>query len=123
MARTRQRPSVLDESIVRTKLHHPPPRRDELVRSRLVEHLTRGTRGPLTLVAAPADFGKTTLVSTWRAECPAAVAWLALERVEPSVEDVPMGGGGAGRARKRRHRGPRDGGEREGTAGKEDGAR
>jgi LuxR family maltose regulon positive regulatory protein len=79
MARTRQRPSVLDESIVRTKLHHPPPRRDELVRARLVEHLTSGTRGPLTLVAAPAGFGKTSLVSTWRAGCPAAVAWLALE--------------------------------------------
>jgi LuxR family maltose regulon positive regulatory protein len=79
MARTRQRSSVLDESIVRTKLHHPPPRRDEVVRARLVEHLTSGTRGPLTLVAAPAGFGKTTLVSTWRAGCPAPVAWLALE--------------------------------------------
>jgi LuxR family maltose regulon positive regulatory protein len=79
MARTRQRPSVLDESIVHTKLHHPPPRRDEVVRAHLVERLTSGTRGPLTLVTAPAGFGKTTLVSTWRAGCSVAVAWLALE--------------------------------------------
>ena len=64
-----------------TKLQ-PPPARDQLVaRARLFERLepTPGVR--LTLLAAPAGYGKTTLLTTWRdahaAERP--VAWLTLD--------------------------------------------
>jgi LuxR family maltose regulon positive regulatory protein len=50
-------------------------------RPRLVEHLTNGLNGPLTLIAAPAGYGKTTLLSEWhsRAGENTPVAWLSLD--------------------------------------------
>jgi len=63
-----------------TKLYIPPPRPTVIPRARLLRRLDAGLRGKLTLVAAPAGFGKTTLVSSWVAAlgaCP--VAWLALD--------------------------------------------
>ena len=53
-----------------TKLHLPPLRADALLRPRLLERLETGAREgrTLTLIAAPAGFGKTTLVSQWLAE-------------------------------------------------------
>jgi hypothetical protein len=51
-------------------------------RPRLTERLAAGLRGPLTLVVAPAGWGKTTLLGEWRAaghEPPWPVAWLALD--------------------------------------------
>jgi len=44
---------------------------------RLNEGLTKG--GKLTLISAPAGFGKTTLVSEWIAQCGRPIAWLSLD--------------------------------------------
>ena len=55
-------------------------------RPRLSERLDRGTESKLTLVSAPAGFGKTTLLTEWLTAGPAApgderaVAWLSLDR-------------------------------------------
>ncbi|MCB0146863.1 MAG: hypothetical protein KDE01_04355, partial [Caldilineaceae bacterium] len=69
--------------ILATKLYLPPPRPDGVRRTRLVERLEAGAGRPghkLTLISAPAGFGKTTLVSEWVATHPARpVAWLALD--------------------------------------------
>ncbi len=62
-----------------TKLYVPPSRPDIVARPRLMARLTEGTRGPLTLVSAPAGFGKTTLVAEWAAGCGRPVAWLSLD--------------------------------------------
>src|SRR3712207_684995 len=51
--------------ILATKLYVPPPRPNAVVRPRLIERLNEGLRRKLTLVSAPAGFGKTTLVSEW----------------------------------------------------------
>ncbi len=51
--------------LLRTKLYIPPPRRDQVPRPHLIERLDAGLRRKLTLVSAPAGFGKTTLVSSW----------------------------------------------------------
>jgi LuxR family maltose regulon positive regulatory protein len=48
-----------------TKLFVPQLRPDRVPRARLVARLNRGLVGKLTLVSAPAGFGKTTLVSDW----------------------------------------------------------
>jgi LuxR family maltose regulon positive regulatory protein len=48
-----------------TKLQRPGITHDLVHRPRLVERLDRGASGPLTLVCAPAGFGKSTLVSSW----------------------------------------------------------
>ncbi|MFZ1552547.1 MAG: hypothetical protein WAV53_14220, partial [Anaerolineae bacterium] len=51
--------------ILATKLYFPPPRPKVVPRPRLIERLNEGLHGKLTLISAPAGFGKTTLVSEW----------------------------------------------------------
>jgi LuxR family maltose regulon positive regulatory protein len=71
------------EWLLRTKLTPPPPRADLVARPRLMELIGRGLRGPLTLVSAPAGFGKTTLVAEWRASPGARpLAWVALDETD-----------------------------------------
>ncbi len=67
--------------ILATKLYIPPSRRRIVVRPRLVERLTEGLAAGnrLTLVSAPAGFGKTTLVGEWVAGCGRPAAWLSLD--------------------------------------------
>src|SRR5215467_15014207 len=65
--------------ILTTKLYVPPPRPKVVFRSRLIERLNEGLRRKLTLISAPAGFGKTTLVSEWVASCERPVAWLSLD--------------------------------------------
>src|SRR5450755_2752139 len=72
--------------LLETKLYVPRSRRGLVPRPRLSERLDRGTASKLTLVSAPAGFGKTTLLTEWLAAGPAApagerlVAWLSLDR-------------------------------------------
>lgn len=68
-------------SILATKLY-PLPRRPQLVhRTHLVNRLNQGQRPghKLTVLAAPAGFGKTTLLSEWAADHPRPTAWLSLD--------------------------------------------
>jgi LuxR family maltose regulon positive regulatory protein len=67
--------------LLTTKLYIPPPRPDVVPRPRLLRRLNEGLRQGhrLTLVSAPAGFGKTTLLSEWVATCGLSVAWLALD--------------------------------------------
>lgn len=62
-----------------TKLYIPPPRPGAVIRRRLYERLNEGLRHKLTLISAPAGFGKTTLVSEWAAGGQPPVAWLSLD--------------------------------------------
>ena len=68
-------------SVLLTKLHPPAARDHTLGRARLLERLGRGSGRRLTLVAAPAGCGKTTLLAAWR-EVEATrrpVGWLTLD--------------------------------------------
>ncbi len=78
--------------ILATKLYIPPPRPKVVLRPRLIERLNEGLQRKLTLISAPAGFGKTTLVSEWVATLTlnpsptgrgegvrARVAWLSLD--------------------------------------------
>jgi LuxR family maltose regulon positive regulatory protein len=68
--------------LLETKLHVPRWRRSLVERPRLSDRLSRGTESALTLVSAPAGFGKTTLLAEWLAIAAAdgrAVAWLSLD--------------------------------------------
>ena len=51
--------------LLQTKLHRPRLPRNLVVRTRLLEVLNNAIDRQLTLVCAPAGFGKTTLVCTW----------------------------------------------------------
>ncbi len=65
--------------LLTTKLYIPPPRSKLVLRPHLIERLNEGLNGKLTLISAPAGFGKTTLVSAWIAGCDRPVAWLSLD--------------------------------------------
>ena len=70
--------------ILATKLYIPPPPAKVVVRPRLVERLNEVLHRKLTLISAPAGFGKTTLISEWVAsrkqrEPLIRVAWLSLD--------------------------------------------
>ena len=65
--------------ILATKLYVPPPRPRVVLRPRLIEHLNESLHRRLTLISAPAGFGKTTLVSEWVAGCERPAAWLSLD--------------------------------------------
>ena len=66
--------------IIRTKLHLPFTRPELVSRPRLKEQIAQGLRGPLTLITAPAGFGKTTLVASCVPGCGMPVAWLSLDK-------------------------------------------
>ncbi|MGD9030573.1 MAG: hypothetical protein PVG25_12245, partial [Anaerolineae bacterium] len=79
--------------LLTTKLTIPPVRPGLVPRPRLIERLNaalpqqdRGSARALTLVSAPAGFGKTTLLSSWLRQLrdeptrsPAQATWLALD--------------------------------------------
>src|SRR6201986_2121317 len=70
------------------KVYVPRLRRPLVPRPRLSERLDRGTASKLTLVSAPAGFGKTTLLTEWLAAGPDGpagerpAAWLSLDRAD-----------------------------------------
>src|SRR5881275_1627791 len=68
--------------ILATKLYIPPPPPKVVLRSHLLERLNAGLHRKLTLIAAPAGFGKTTLVSAWLAAGDRPVAWLSLDEAD-----------------------------------------
>ena len=69
------------DPLLDAKLHRPPTRADWVERGRLLELLDHAVERPMVLVAAPAGFGKTTLVTQWLAgnRGPRATAWVSLD--------------------------------------------
>ena len=55
------------DSFLEAKLGHPPVRDNWVSRARLLDQLDLATERPITLIAAPAGYGKTTLVAQWLA--------------------------------------------------------
>lgn len=77
----------MDAPILATKLFIPPPPLKGVPRPRLIERLKEGLHRKLSLISAPAGFGKTSLVSEWVvSELAAAsgwqIAWLSLDEAD-----------------------------------------
>ena len=62
-----------------TKFYRPSTPQDLVVRSRLFDLIEQGLSRPLTLVSAPAGYGKTMLVSSFLQTCALPWAWLSLD--------------------------------------------
>ena len=96
------------DAAAETQLHPPSARPEWLERRRLMSRMARDTRRPVLLIAAPAGYGKSTLVAQWIDSGQAdPVAWLqldpgdndparlwtdltaALDRVGCSIDDNP----------------------------------
>jgi ATP/maltotriose-dependent transcriptional regulator MalT len=69
-----------EHALLITKFASPSVSTDLVSRPRLVNQLSLGIQHPLTLIAAPAGFGKTTLLSTWLEQAPLRSAWVSLEQ-------------------------------------------
>jgi LuxR family maltose regulon positive regulatory protein len=71
----------MDQPILYTKLHAPRSDADAVIRQRLIDQIESGVRRghKLTLVSAPAGYGKSTLISQWRDRTGLQVAWLSLD--------------------------------------------
>src|SRR5437870_2935153 len=71
--------------VLTTKFLIPPRRLDWVIRPRLTRRLDQGLQRRLTLISAPAGFGKTTLVASWlhglanQQHIAPRVGWLSLE--------------------------------------------
>ena len=68
--------------LLSTKLYIPPARPGLVPRLRLTARVSEGLTHPLTLISAPAGFGKTTLVSEWHTSDAGhgfPLAWLSLD--------------------------------------------
>jgi LuxR family maltose regulon positive regulatory protein len=67
------------DALLATKLRVPRTRPGFVVRLRLVDRVAQAQGGELTLVCAPAGFGKTALLADWARRDPRPVAWLSLD--------------------------------------------
>lgn len=82
----------MTSGILRIKISPPPLQPHILERERLIEHLEHGLTTPqgfarpLTLISAPAGFGKTTTVRRWLSGAEKTVCWYALD-TEDSLPD------------------------------------
>ena len=70
---------ALRDQLLATKLYAPSTRAGLTTRPRLTERLDEGARTKLTLVVAPAGFGKSTLLGEWVLQTDLPVGWLALD--------------------------------------------
>ena len=69
----------MDDTLLVTKLYIPPPCQILVLRPRLIEALSKSQTSSLTLVSAPAGYGKTTLVSNWLRQTETPSTWLSLD--------------------------------------------
>ena len=65
--------------VIATKINCPPFSSNLVDRYRLVEKLNRGLDHKLTLITAPAGYGKSTAVAQWAAGVTIPVAWVSLD--------------------------------------------
>ena len=71
-------------ALLAAKFHRPAAPRHAVPRPALIARLNDGLAAgrPLTLIAAPAGYGKTTLAAEWVAGLGRPVAWLALDEAD-----------------------------------------
>jgi ATP/maltotriose-dependent transcriptional regulator MalT len=67
------------EAVITTKLFRPGPRQPIVPRTRLHDLLRQGRTLPLTLVVAPAGWGKSTLVTDWLRQDQVRAGWVSLD--------------------------------------------
>ncbi len=72
-------PIVKGERLIQTKLYRPRSGSNVIPRAHLLERLNAGLSGNVTLLSAPAGFGKTTLLAEWLQTIERPTAWLSLD--------------------------------------------
>ena len=65
--------------LLQTKLFKPTLLRSLVPRTRLTKKLDKGLAGKVTIVSAPAGFGKTSVIAAWLAHMQRPLGWLSLD--------------------------------------------
>ena len=73
---------IILDHLLATKLLVPQERPELIHRQRLIDRLQEGLQYQLTLLSAPAGFGKTSLLSSWIHHNELGVAWLSLDETD-----------------------------------------
>ncbi len=73
-------------SLLRTKLYKPQLSKNHLHRQHLIDWLNKWTERPLTLVSAPAGYGKSTLLSYWLKTSDIPNAWISLDSNDNDIK-------------------------------------
>ena len=71
-----------DEVVIATKLFAPAPRTSPVERHRLYDRMRGGLGAPITLVDAPAGWGKSTLAADWLRHDGVRAGWVSLDRAD-----------------------------------------
>lgn len=69
-------------TLVATKLFVPQVRPNRVARTRLIDLLNEGVSRRITVITAPAGYGKTTLLSEWVVQSALPVAWISLDEAD-----------------------------------------
>jgi LuxR family maltose regulon positive regulatory protein len=74
----------VSDILLATKIHLPPLHGNLVSRPHLIQRLNDGIakNRRLTLISAPAGYGKSTLLSEWASQVGIPIAWLSLEKAE-----------------------------------------
>lgn len=67
------------DPLLATKLNRPAAGENHVHRPNILERLDQRHSRPLTLVSAPAGYGKSDLISCWLAQCNIPSAWISLD--------------------------------------------
>jgi LuxR family maltose regulon positive regulatory protein len=76
---------ALYDPLLATKLHRPAIDENHVHRSSLLERLDWRRSRPLTLVSAPAGYGKRVLISCWLVQCGIPGTWLSLDENDNDI--------------------------------------
>jgi LuxR family maltose regulon positive regulatory protein len=71
-----------NDPILSTKLYIPRAHPNRVPRPRLIERMNESMQRPVSLVCAPAGYGKTTLLSEWIPQYEHCVTWLSLDEAD-----------------------------------------
>jgi len=71
---------MLTDTFIQTKLQPPTLSPDTLLRPKLIQRLENGRYRKLSLISAPAGYGKSVLARIWQESCDCPVAWLSLDK-------------------------------------------
>jgi LuxR family maltose regulon positive regulatory protein len=75
----------VETPLLQTKLYIPQLQSSHIMRPGLIEKLNAGMDRKLILVAAPAGFGKTSILVEWLNQAERRVAWLSLEKADDDL--------------------------------------
>src|SRR5512139_2245076 len=73
----------VSDILLATKIYIPPHHGNLVHRTHLIQRLNDGVgKSRLTILSAPAGYGKSTLLGEWVSQLDIPIAWLSLERGE-----------------------------------------